>query len=310
MRGRVVLITGGTGGIGKATATGIAKLGGTVVIAGRSRERGKTVSAEIQAQSGNSSVEWMLADLSSQESIRTLARDFCSRYDRLHVLINNVGGLYANRWETVDGIEATLVMNHLCPFLLTHLLLPLLQDSTPARIVNVSGHKSAKLNFDDLQAEQWYHGFKICNQAKLANFLFTHELAKRLAGTGVTVNAAHPGIARTRLLKQYISEKEYSSKIVSSFLKALLFLLSKHMTTEKAAQSSVYLASSPEVEGVSGKCFSRKKKIVKPRLEDCDEEVVKRLWKISAELTGLTQTEIKPSRPCPASSVQVSEPLM
>jgi NAD(P)-dependent dehydrogenase (short-subunit alcohol dehydrogenase family) len=202
MSERVGLITGGSSSIGKATALGLANKGANVVMVGRERSRGEAARTEIVEKSGNELVDLMLADLSSQESIRQLAVAFTSRYGRLYVLINNAGIFTSKRTLTVDGIETTFAVNHLAPFLLTNLLLDALEASAPARIINVtsSGERSGTINFDDLQGEGRYSGFRAYNQSKLAMILFTYELARRLEGTGVTVNCVHPGVVVTNLV--------------------------------------------------------------------------------------------------------------
>ena len=199
MHGKVVMVTAGTGGIGKVTATELAKLGARVVVIGRDAQRGRTALDDIRAQSGNPNVDLMLADLSSQAEVAHLVMQFRARYDRLHVLVNNIGGVQGRRTETVDGIETTFATTYLNVFLLTSLLLPLLKVSSPSRIVNVNSsvHRMAKLNFDDLQGRQRYQAPAAYGRAKLANVMFTYELSRRLAGTGVTANCADPGMADT-----------------------------------------------------------------------------------------------------------------
>ena len=292
MTSNVVLITGGSGGIGKETAKGVARQGATTVIVGRNKERGRQAVAEIQRAAGHERVAFLAADLSSQTEIRRLARQFKVDYDRLDVLINNVGGLYGERWETADGIEATLAMNHLNPFLVTQLLLPLLKENAPARIVNLTtgGHRMARLNFDDLQARQWFRGLDIYGQAKLANLLWTYEQARRLEGSGVTVNAADPGGADTSMTQNM------TPQMVPPFMRLLwpLFgLMQRFMQTspETAAHSSIYAAAAPEMEGVTGKYIHPKGKIVKSSKASYDETAARRIWQISEELTGLSQPE-------------------
>src|SRR5215207_6225037 len=201
MSEKIILITGATNGIGKAAALELAKQGNTVVIVGRNPAKTQATVEEIKQQSGNSAVEGLIADLSSLADVRRLADEFRQRHSRLDVLINNAGALFAERELTVDGYEMTFAVNHLAYFLLTNLLLDLLKASAPARIVNVASdaHKGMKINFDDLQLEKNYGGMMgpAYGQSKLANILFTYELARRLAGTGVTVNALHPGLVRT-----------------------------------------------------------------------------------------------------------------
>lgn len=294
MRGKVILITGGTGGIGKSTAMGLAKLGGTVIIVGRDRRRGEAALAEIKQETGSGSVQLMLADLSLQKDIRELAGNFMAHYKRLDVLINNAGGLYGKRWESVDGIECTLAINLLCAFLLTQLLLPVLRASAPSRVVNVNseGHRFTKrINFDDLQTVRWRRGFLVYSQAKLANLLFTYELAERLAEERITVNAVHPGIVETELAKRFFSERifpntKYISRAASFLAMKLSRLYLKFDDIEKAAESCIYLAASPEVEGVSGKYFNNEKQIVLSSAASYDKTAALRLWQVSGELTG------------------------
>ena len=268
MDGKVVLVTGGTGGIGKATAEGLANLGARVVVVGRDRSKGETATAEIKAKSGNEAVELMVADLSSQAEIHRLASEFEANHDRLDALVNNAGAMYARRWETADGIEGTLAVIHLAPVLLTSLLFPMLQRCAPSRIVNVSSwaHRRAKLDLDDLQTKVHYSPSAAYSRAKLINALWTYELARRLEGTGVTVNLADPGGASTEMTR------------------------SEAMTTEKAARSSIYLASSPEAEGVNGQYFDNNNKQVKSSRTSYDEETQKRIWEASAELTKLDES--------------------
>lgn len=301
--GKVVLITGGTGGIGQAIAAGLARLGATTVIAGRDKHRGEAAVADIKARSGSHSVELMLADLSSQRDIRRLASEFIARHDRLDVLINNVGGLYGKRWETADGIEYTLAINHLCPFLLTHLLLPVLHTSAPSRIVNINseGHRAAEtVNFDDFEATRWKRGFLIYSQSKLANLLFTYELAIRLSGTEITANAVHPGIVDTPLFRRFLSEKvsvpvPFLSRAAAFVARNVSYRMMKFDSIETAAECPIYLASSSEVEGVTGKYFVGKK-MVDTSSASHDPALSSSIWNMSAELVGLTDNELSEER--------------
>lgn len=279
MKGKVCMITGANSGIGKATALGLVKMGITVVMVCRNRNRGEAAMDEIKAQSGNESVELMIADLASQKSIRQLVKDFTDKYQQLHVLINNAGVAKANRTLTVDGIETTFAINYLAPFLLTNLLLDALKASTPARIVNVSSmvHKWGAIDFDNLQGEKRYDMDKAYNQSKLAIVLFTYELARRLQGTGVTVNSLEPGLVATDFGREYTGFKRLmTTKIWRSFVKS----------PEKGAETSIYLASSLEVEGITGKHFTNKK-AAKSSKRSHDESVWQRLWQVSEELTEL-----------------------
>src|SRR5438105_1169400 len=196
MAGKTVLVTGGTSGIGKATAVGLARLGARVGITGRDTARAEAAAAEIRAASNNSAVDAFAADLSSRTEVRRLARE-C--YAQLDVLVNNVGGFWAHRHLTADGLEHTFALNHLAPFLLTNLLLDRLTASAPARVVAVSSgaHARGRIDFDDLQGERDYSGQRAYSQSKLANVMFTCELARRLEGTGVTATVLHPGVVRT-----------------------------------------------------------------------------------------------------------------
>src|SRR4028119_830399 len=201
MTGKTVLITGATSGVGKATAMGLANMGARVVMVGRDRGRGEATVAEIKERSGNASAALMLADVFSQKEIRRLADDFEEVYPRLDVLINNAGVIRSERITTADGMEATFAVNHLAYFLLTNLLLDRLKAGAPSRIVNVASadHSNGTIDFDDLQGEKKYRGAKAYGQSKLANVLFTYELARRLEGTGVTANCLHPGVVGTNL---------------------------------------------------------------------------------------------------------------
>ena len=234
------MVTGATSGIGQVTARRLAEQGATVVIVGRSMERGAATVRQIEQQTGNSSVEFMLADLSSQQDIRQLSEGFKRRYQRLDVLVNNAGAMMFSRQESVDGIEMTLALNHLSYFLLTNLVLETLKYGVPSRIINVSSgaHHKGDIDFDDLQNLKRYGGFQSYAQSKLGNLLFTYELAKRLEGTGVTVNALHPGLVATNLMA--------NNGVIGRLLRVLLGL--KGMSAEEGAQTSIYLASSIKVE--------------------------------------------------------------
>lgn len=285
MHGKTVLITGGTGGIGKETARGLAKLGATVVVVGRHAGRGEAAVRELQRTTGNQQIHLLLADLSGQADVRRMADEFQQRFSQLHVLVNNVAGLYRYRQETADGIEATLALGHLTPFLLTHLLLPLLKASTPARIINVTsaGHSMAKLDFDDLQAQRWYRAVDIYVRVKLANLLFTYELARRLAGTGVTVNAVDPGGAHTRFTASTTPD------MLPPLMRLLWPLVSRFtfQSPEIAAQSSIFVAASPDLRDVNGKFFGPNLKETRSSKASYDIEAARRLWRISEEMTGV-----------------------
>jgi retinol dehydrogenase-14 len=280
MAGKTVLVTGGTGGIGKATAVGLAARGAHVGIVGRDLSRAQAAAADIVRESGNPSiVDVFVADMSAQVDVRRLAEEVLDRYPRMDVLVNNVGGFWATRRITVDGLEHTFAVNHLAPFLLTHLLLDRLKASAPARIVTVSSGAQAmgEIDFDDLQAEKRYSGQRAYNQSKLANVMFTYELARRLGGTGVTATVLHPGVVRTA----------FAAEDPSSFWKVFLPLVRPFMKSpERGAVTSIYAASSPEVEGVTGAYFANSKATTSSR-RSYDEAAAALLWTVSEQLAGL-----------------------
>ena len=279
MTGKVCVVTGATSGIGRATARELTQRGATVIVVGRNRERATATVDEIKERTGNSSVEFMLADLSCQQDIRRLAQEFETRHRRLDVLINNAGAIMLSRRETVDGIERTFALNHLGYFLLTGIGIDTLKSSAPARIVNVSSssHQRARIEFDNLQLRERYGGYRAYAWSKLENILFTHELARRLAGTGVTANSLHPGLVATNFLA--------NNGALGRFLNLLMGL--RGISAEKGASTPVYLATSPEVETVTGKYFFRERAIASSRAS-YDEAAALRLWQLSAELTGLS----------------------
>ena len=284
MKEKTVLLTGGTQGIGRATAEALAKLGAKVVLVGRDPTRIDATVKQLRAQTGNAQLHGMRADLSSQESIRTLARDYRQEHGKLDVLINNAGAIYMRRELSVDGIEMTLAVNHLAYFLLTNLLLDLLKASAPSRVVSVSSaaQRTGKIDFENLQGERKYNGISFYGQSKLANVLFSVELARRLAGTGVTSNCLHPGVVATG----------YGHN-TPGFLKGLLQLFAPLMLTpEKGARTSVYLASAPEVEKVTGKYFAKCKERA-PHRSAMDPELARQLWALSEKLTGLDLPKAK-----------------
>ena len=273
------MITGASTGIGKVTAVALAERGFELTLVCRDPQKAEAAVAEILAKTPGAKVEVMLADLSSQESIRKLAADFKSRHARLDVLVNNAGAILMERRTTVDGIEATFATNHLGYFLLTNLLLELLQASAPARIVNVSsaGHKGGKLDFDDLNHDKGYAGIRVYCDSKLANLYFTYELARRLEGTGVTVNSLHPGVVASN----------FGQGDGSRWFRVLMKLGKPFLrSVDKGARTSIYLASSPEVEGVSGKYFIDCKPRQSSRRSQ-DPEIARQLWQVSEKLTGL-----------------------
>ena len=275
MNGKICLVTGATNGIGKATAQALARMGATVVIVGRNASKTAQIVKEIRTASGNKNVDSLLADLSSQQEVRRLAMEFQSKYSHLHVLLNNAGAVFMKRQLSVDGIEMTFALNHLAYFLLTNLLLDTLKASAPARIINVSSgaHTSGKIEFDNLQGEQVYSP-RVYENSKLANILFTRELARRLEGTGVTVNALHPGFTATGFAKN-------NGKPMAALVSIFSPLVAR--SPAKGAETSIYLASSPSVEGVTGKYFYDAHAIpVAPQATDM--VLAQKLWDISAKL--------------------------
>lgn len=276
MSGRTCMITGANSGIGKATAMALAAMGADLVLVCRDRGRGEAAMVEISEQ-GDGNTELLLADLGSQQQIRGVASEFLSTSRPLHVLINNAGLIIKDRTETEDGIEATFAINHLGPFLLTELLLERITESAPARIVTVSSmaHKMAKLDFDDLASTKKYRGMRVYGKSKLANILFTRELAKRLEGTGVTANAAHPGPVATNFAQNNDGPFAAITKLVAPLMRS----------PEKGAETSIYLATSPEVEGVTGKYFTNAKE-KQPSRAATNDASAKRLWEISEEMTS------------------------
>jgi NAD(P)-dependent dehydrogenase (short-subunit alcohol dehydrogenase family) len=266
MHGKTVLITGANQGIGKASAISLGKLGASLVLVCRDGEKGRAAVADIKRETGRDDVELILADMGSQADVRRAAAEFLATHDRLDVLLNNAGVLVTSRRTTKDGIEETFAINHLGYFLLTNLLLDVLKKSAPSRIVSVSSdaHKGSRMQWDDLQFERAkFRAFSVYSQSKLANILFTTELAKRLEGTGVTANCLHPGVIASGFGRTYGG-----------------------FTPEKGSRTSVYLASSPEVAGVSGKYFKNCKETRADR-GAYEEGAPKRLWEISESLTGL-----------------------
>jgi NAD(P)-dependent dehydrogenase (short-subunit alcohol dehydrogenase family) len=278
MSGRVCLVTGATSGIGQATARALAGLGATVVVVGRNATRARAVAEEVSRATGNPAVESLVADFSSLQQVRALADEVIGRYPRLHVLINNAGAVYTKRQLTADGLEMTFAVDHLAPFLLTNLLLDRLTASAPARIVIVSSdaHRNARIDFDDLGGARRYSAFRAYGQAKLANILFTYELARRLQGRGVTVNCLHPGVVATGFGHNNRGLISVGLRVLAPFVKK----------PEQGAETVVYLASSPEVEGQSGLYFTNKRP-AKTSAASYDQETARRLWDVSATLTGL-----------------------
>ncbi len=279
MKGKVCLVTGATAGIGKVTATALAAQGAEMVIHGRNPEKTELTANQIKAETGNEQISYLLADFSDLDQVRELAVEFQNKFDHLHVLVNNAGGFFNRRIPTSYGVEMTFLVNHLAPFLLTNLLLNTLKNSPPARVINISSeaHRQDQINFEDIGFEKGYFGIKAYARSKLANILFTYELARRLEGTGVFVNALHPGHIATDIWKTNFG-------LIGPALKRMMSLFS--LTPEEGAENSIYLATSPEVEGIHGKYFI-KNEPARSSATTYDVGTARALWEFSAELTDL-----------------------
>jgi retinol dehydrogenase 13 len=276
---RTALVTGASSGLGKAVAKALAAAGVRVLLLARDAGRGEAARADLIETTGNRNVELLLADLASQADIRRLASEVHARTASLHYLVNNAGTAFRERGLTVDGIERTLAVNHLAPFMLTNLLLDLLQESAPARVVNVGTRIDTAMDFDDLNWERRpYRMMAAYGQSKLGNIHFTRELARRLEGTGVTVNCVFPGVFRSNL--------GGTDGAQGLFWKSVALLLGWALTPpEKAAQRVLYLLNSPEVAAVSGEYFGDRKPIPVPA-QASDPDANLRLWRISAAMVG------------------------
>jgi retinol dehydrogenase 14 len=279
MAGRTVLVTGATGGIGKATALGLAAMGADVAITGRDLARTEGAAREVRA-AGGGEVAWFVADLSSQSEVRRLADEALAALPRIDVLVNNVGGYWDTRHVTADGLERTFALNHLAPFLLTSLLLPRLGEGAPSRVVTVSSNaqSSGAIDFDDLQGEQSYSGSRAYSQSKLANLLFTYELARRLQGTSVTANAVHPGLVSTGFGAE---DPGTIQRVLVPFIRPFM------KSPEQGAATSIHVATATDLEQVSGQFFAGSKSR-RSAERSHDEAVAPRLWRVSAGLVALT----------------------
>jgi NAD(P)-dependent dehydrogenase (short-subunit alcohol dehydrogenase family) len=279
LTGKSCLITGANSGIGLEASVALAKLGAEVVMVARDAKRGAVALADVQRRSGSGKVSLLLCDFASQQSIRQLAEQFRQQHSKLHILVNNAGAVFPKRLLTADGIESTFAVNHLGYFLLTNLLLDLIVASSPARIVNVAseGHRRGTIDFDDLSFERGYGTMSAYGRSKLANILFTNELARRLEGKHVTVNSLHPGVVATGIW----SKAPLLASLLLVPISKLFFI-----SPEQGSRTMVYLASSPEVEGVTGQYFI-KNKPVRSSKQTADEALAKRLWDVSAQLSGL-----------------------
>ena len=279
MAGKTVLITGGTGGIGKAAAIRLASMGARVGITGRDRTRSESAAAVIVRESGSSAVDIFVADMSSQAEVRRLADEVLAAYPRLDVLLNNVGGFWSHRHVTADGLEHTFALNHLAPFLLTSLLSDRLIASAPARVVTVASGAQGmgRIDFEDLMGERKYSGQSAYNQSKLANVMFTYELARRFEGTGVTATVLHPGMTNTA----------FSAEDPSRAFAPLVAVMRPFMKSpERGADTPVYLASSPDVEGITGRYFANRAAKASSK-SSYDSAICARLWQVSADLVGI-----------------------
>lgn len=278
MTGRVCVLTGATRGIGRATAAGLAELGATLVLVCRRREDGRAVARDLAEQHRAPMPEVVTADLSSQRSVREAADEIRERHAGIQVLVNNAGVIPKERETTVDGLEMQFAVNHLAYFLLTNLLLDRLIAGAPARIVSVSSgaHQGGTLDFSDLQSERRYDPVRVYGRTKLANVLFTYELARRLRGTGVTANCLHPGVIATKLLSDYMNVPLVGGAIARTF----------GGSPDKGSETSIYLAASPEVEGVTGRYFVGGRE-TRSSPASYDEALQHRLWEESARLTDL-----------------------
>lgn len=283
MQERVCLVTGASNGIGKAAAIKLAKMGASLVLLCRDRDLGETAMAEISLRSGNDDIDLLLADLGSLRQVREAAAAFLDSGRPLHVLVNNAGAIHMEFGVTEDGIETTFAVNHLGHFLLTNMLLGRMRESGPARIVNVSseahkiGYGDGRIAFDDLMGERQYGGWKAYGQSKLANILFTRELARRLNAAEVTANALHPGVVASQFGRNNRTGwMPYLQALYRPFCRS----------NEKGADTAVWLAATPEIEGVTGKYF-KDRKIRTPAPQACNDDDAARLWRVSEELAGL-----------------------
>lgn len=276
---KTCLITGATSGIGRAAAQAIAAQGHRVVIVGRNSAKTEATAAELRRATGHPHIDPLVADLSSLAEVRRLAAEVSARYPQLHVLVNNAGAFFMRRHTTADGLEMTFALNHLSGFLLTNLLLERLKVSAPARIVNVTSamERDARPDWDDLQMERRYNAMQAYAISKRFNLYFTYELARRLEGSGVTVNAVHPGAVATGIWTRPVGR-------VGALLGPLLRRIMR--SPEQGADTVVYLALAPEVEGVSGRYFVDRRPRTSSRASQ-DPEATRRAWAISAALTGL-----------------------
>ena len=273
--GKTVLITGATDGIGKQVAKEMAMIGAQTVLVGRNEDKCKQAVDEVSKISGNTQVSYLVADLSIMGEVKSLAEEFRSKYDRLDILINNAGGSFLKRTQTVDGFETTFALNHLTYFLLTDLLLDLLKSNAPSRVINTSSgsHYHGKIRFDDIHLKRFYFVYWAYSQSKLANVMHTYTLARRLEGSQVTANCLHPGLVQTGIFRKV--------KIVGPFIDKIL--TRNAIPVEEGAETIVYLASSAEVAQESGHYYYKKKARTTSALS-YDEDLQERLWRVSEEM--------------------------
>src|SRR6476620_4454411 len=288
MTGRTVLVTGATGGIGEATALGLVASGAHVAITGRDRGRTEAAARRLRA-AGSGPVDVFVADMSDQSQVRAMAAEILQRLPRVDVLVNNVGGFWNTRHVTVDGLERTFALNHLAPFLLTNLLLDKLKQSASARVVTVSSNAqtTGRIDFSNLQGEKSYSGARAYSQSKLANVLFSYELARRLNGTSVTANALHPGVVSTSFGAE---DPATVQRIFIPFLRPFM------KSPAQGAATSIHLASAPELGQMTGRYFANGKP-KKSSERSYDQAAAARLWQVSADLVGLPIAADTPSRP-------------
>jgi NAD(P)-dependent dehydrogenase (short-subunit alcohol dehydrogenase family) len=279
---RTCVVTGANSGIGKEIARGLAAEGSRVVMIARDPERGEAARADVSSSTGNDAVELVICDLASQRQVRELGATVLARCDRLDVLVNNAGLILGEKVVTEDGIETTFAVNHLATFLLTNLLLGRLRASAPSRIVTVASdaHRGAPIDFDDPGFARGYSAWRAYSQSKLANILFTRELARRNRGSGVTANCLHPGVVRTGFGRQGPTSIRIGTKIVGLLL----------LSPKKGADTALWLATSPDVEDASGGYYE-KRRLTNPSRTARDPEAAKRLWELSEELVGLAPEE-------------------
>lgn len=287
MNGKTCLITGATSGIGRETAVGLARLGARISIVGRDAERTRATVDWIRREAGAAQVSFLLGDLSSQTDVRRVAQEFRAENARLDVLVNNAGAIFTRRETTVDGFERTWALNHLAYALLTLELLDLLRASAPARIVNVAStmHHGGAIDFDNLQGERSYGGVRAYSQSKLANVLFTYALARRLEGTGVTANCLHPGGVATGFGHNRPGVIHLILKLARPFL----------ISAQQGAATPIYLAASPEVEGITGKYFARCRP-ARSSAASHDTDLQERLWALSLRQTGQDRDAVPPDQ--------------